>query len=142
MSARLVPIHRATRTADPKAHEKKLRREFLDAWRQLDHRPYGYQDYPEYLERRLRTLERALRGLLACDGVTDVDRAKVLAVMYGAPASTMDSRLLNDTESRLIQCYRATDAAGRQILRALSERLAYGPHREEAAEDEVIRTSS
>jgi hypothetical protein len=79
--------------------------------------------YVEIWERRARAIERTLRTILASDALNDDDRAAVVAVLCGR-SSARDPKLLTDVETALIEHYRETTTADKQMLRTLLARLA------------------
>lgn len=75
--------------------------------------------------RRAEALERVIRHVVARVDLAPDARTDLLALLYGtAAARCRDEKLLSDVEANLIAHYRAMDAAGRQMLRTLCERLA------------------
>lgn len=85
-----------------------------------------------FWERRAQNLEDQIRRVLACDLSTE-HRASLMEALTGKPSRARDARLLTESEASLIQSYRETDAAGKQLLRTLLKRL------EQAAAREVSR---
>jgi hypothetical protein len=74
--------------------------------------------------RKIRTfrLERQLRAALACDGLTDEWRLGVLRALYGKQGTVR--AMISEADTKLLEDYRALDAAERQMLRTLIDRLA------------------
>jgi hypothetical protein len=147
MTATIVPIKSAS-DAPPNEREREL----YGVWRQaydelrealtkagwIVNRPqeptqvqvilerlfFGISHYVDFHARRVKAVERALRAALASDAISDEQREDVLAVLYGAKGVGRDPKLLSEYESQLIDHYRTTDAAGKQMLRTLCKRLA------------------
>jgi hypothetical protein len=78
-------------------------------------------------EHHARRLERALLALMSSDALTDEQRAEVVAVLYGTKKVGRDHKTLTDVELKMIQHYRAADAAGKNMIRTMAK-LAAGAH--------------
>ena len=83
----------------------------------------AYWSVVERLDGRVRQLTRTLRHALACDALTDEQREAILGHLYGRDGAARNGKMLTAHEAQLIAHYRATDAAGKQMLRTLLERL-------------------
>jgi len=81
-------------------------------------------DVQSSLERRIRQLERTLRGTFASDALNDEQRAMILSTLHGCRRPRRNSKILSETEASMIAEYRAMDGAGKQMLRTLFNRLA------------------
>ena len=82
------------------------------------------QDTVSYWRRRARKAENLLREVLPSD-LTDDQRARVLGTLHGNPGQRLrNDHGLSDCEQQILEHYRATDAAARQLIRTLFERLA------------------
>jgi hypothetical protein len=81
-------------------------------------------DFHSYLERRLRQFERTVRVILASDVVPDDQRERIRQVLFGKRNVGRDPKTLSEPERVMFDNYRSMDAAGRQMVRTLLERLA------------------
>jgi hypothetical protein len=75
-------------------------------------------------DNRAKRAEATLRKLFERLDLSDEDRARVLAVLHGQRGGVRDGKRLTRCEAELIEHYRATDLAGKQMLRTLLQRLA------------------
>jgi hypothetical protein len=73
---------------------------------------------------RVKALERALTNVLASDALPDEQRISALKVLHGEETVGRNPHLLSDAERRLIDHYRASAPADKQMLRTLVARLA------------------
>lgn len=126
MPATLVDINGAPAMADPPGRERTLREAY---WRVFfetrlgDDQQRAITQYPDYLERRVRQLERSLKAVIDSQGPKR--RGQILGLLYGPKgAERRDPKLLTAAEMRLFECYRAIDTEGKQMLRQLCTRLA------------------
>jgi hypothetical protein len=119
----------------PDAPARRRQEEFASAWKTLEDslKAAGFtiEAYraaflaacrltDPWYARTLR-LERQLRSALACDGLTDDLRAGILRALYGKRG--MSRAMISDAETKLLEDYRALDAAERQMVRTLLDRL-------------------
>jgi hypothetical protein len=79
--------------------------------------------YVTFFEGRIRHLERVLRVTFESEFLSDEQRLQIIAVLHGESAAKRDSKLLSDTERRLIANYRDLDSDGKLMLRTLLARL-------------------
>src|SRR4029077_7585130 len=97
----------------------------VDGGSELNQWLYSAHAWKDFWERQTKRLDRTIRGLLASDNLTAEQRAMLIASLHGAaPGFIVDPRLLTVFERRIIEQYRATDTAGKQMLRTLCQRLA------------------
>lgn len=97
------------------------------AWEALRTLHHAMVEYIAFWERRTRAVERTLRVVLASDHVNDKQRNQILRVLYGAAGAGRDPKTLSEAERALIERYRTMDAAGKQMVRTLFDRLAATP---------------
>jgi hypothetical protein len=75
------------------------------------------------VDRRISVLTKALRAVAAPSASDDVS-ALACRALYGTNARNRNPYELSRMEAEVVRRYRQTDAAGRQMLRTLLERLA------------------
>jgi hypothetical protein len=80
-------------------------------------------DVRSLYERRAKQLERTFRFILASDAVSDEQRARIFAVLYGRTGVGRDPKTLSADERTIVEHYRQIDAAGKQMLRTLLAKL-------------------
>jgi hypothetical protein len=99
--------------AEPRTSTERV---LVDLW-------HARIDYTGYLDRRIWQLERALRKLLTTDTPLPVEQRDEARTATDGD-TRRDGSILSDAERSMIDAYRATDAAGKQMLRTLFTRLA------------------
>lgn len=73
---------------------------------------------------RADKLERALYAALACDALSDEERARIIEALHGRGGRRRDAKLLTETEIAVLQHYRESAPADKQMVRTLLARLA------------------